>query len=292
MSIHINPRELPFVFTATGAVAANTVAVDWDTETLNCPSFAMQFTSVGAGAVIRVEYSSDQVVWVTGRAETINVGSTGSDLSAVSMYVVPRASRFFRLRFTTAQTSGTTRIAITESFATPINTVSLGGNVSALCQGSGAHDAAIVGVPLRTGARAVTANYTTIANNDTVDSPATLTGAQIYRPFSIPEADWQYAAATGGIAVATAVAAKGAVASNRNYVTGLQVRNSGAVATEFVVLSNATVIWRSQLPAAMTGSMNITLNTPLRGGVNEAISVQALTAGAAVYANLQGYVAP
>ena len=298
MSDYINPDQLPFVYTATGAVPINTVAFDWDLEGIESPSLALHLTNVGAGAVFRIQVSSDQVNWALGRLESSSVGSTASDFNGTGLYVVPKTARFVRLYYLAAQTSGTTRIAITESYATPINTVSLGGtvnvvgNVGAVAQGTGAHDAAVAGFPVRTAARAITANYTAVANGDTADAISTLVGAQIFKPYSIPEADWVYAAAAGGLITNTSTAAKAAVASNRNYVTGVQVRNVNAVATEFVILDGSTVIWRTQLPANQTGTTIATFNTPLKSTVNAAINIQCVTTGAQVYANLQGYVAP
>jgi len=158
--------------------------------------------------------------------------------------------------------------------------------------GQAAHDAGIAGNPVRIGGRALTANYTAVATGDTADFATTLNGAQITKPFSIPDADWQYAAAAGGIVNTTDVVARSAGAAGiRNYVTGIQVRNTNAVATEFVIKEGATVIWRTQLPASMTASQDVVFATPLRGAAATAINVACITTGAAVYANLQGYQA-
>jgi hypothetical protein len=146
---------------------------------------------------------------------------------------------------------------------------------------------------VRIGARAITANYAAVATGDVADLVCTLTGAQITKDFSIPELDWQYAALTGGIVNTADVAVRVAQATGiRNYVTALQVRNTSAVATEFVIKEGATAIWRTQLPAAMTDSQCIVFPTPLKGATATAINVACITTGAAVYANLQGYSAP
>jgi len=82
---------------------------------------------------------------------------------------------------------------------------------------------------------------------------ATLIGALGNKPFSIPEADWQYAGAAGGITGTTDVVLRAATAAGiRNYVTSIDLRNAHAtVATEVVIKDGATVIWRQLLPAAM-----------------------------------------
>jgi hypothetical protein len=117
--------------------------------------------------------------------------------------------------------------------------------------------------------------------------------ALIEKPYGPADLDWQYAAPAGGIITNTAVAVRAAqAAGTRNYVTAMQLRNTNAVATEFVILDGATIIWRGQLPANMAGAEDFNFPTPLRGTAATAINVQCLTTGAAVYANLQGYSAP
>lgn len=160
-------------------------------------------------------------------------------------------------------------------------------------QGTAAIDAAF-GTPLPIAYRAANANPTAMsANADTVGALATMIGALIQKPFAIPESDWQYAAAAGGIVNTTDVAVKAAAAAGiRNYVTALQLRNANAVATEFVVKDGATIIWRTHLPANMTGSMEVEFPTPLKGTAATAVNVACITTGAQVYCNVQGYIAP
>ena len=138
------------------------------------------------------------------------------------------------------------------------------------------------------------ANPTAVTTARGVDLLATLIGALVTKPFSIPEADWQYAAAAGGIVNTTDVVLKAAAAAGiRNYVTSIDVRNAHAtVATEVVIKDGATVIWRQLLPAAMAAPVEITFPTPLRGTAATAVNFACLTTGAQVYVNAQGYAAP
>lgn len=138
------------------------------------------------------------------------------------------------------------------------------------------------------------ANPTAVTTARGVDLLATLIGALVTKPFSIPEADWQYAAAAGGIVNTTDVALKAAAAAGiRNYVTSIDLRNAHAtVATEVVIKDGATVIWRQLLPAAMATPVDITFPTPLRGTAATAVNFACLTTGAQVYVNAQGYAAP
>jgi hypothetical protein len=138
------------------------------------------------------------------------------------------------------------------------------------------------------------ANPVAVTTARGVDLLATLIGALVTKPYAIPEADWQYAAAAGGIINTTDVVLRAAAAAGiRNYVTSIDIRNAHAtVATEVVIKDGATVIWRQLLPAAMTAPVEITFPTPLRGTAATAMNVACITTGAQVYVNAQGFAAP
>lgn len=160
-------------------------------------------------------------------------------------------------------------------------------------QGTAAEDAAAgtAGVIAAGVVRTAVAPTTLIAG-DQARLTMTSGAALVNKPFSVPDTDWQYAAAAGGIINTTDVAVRAAQAAGiRNYVTGIQLRNTNAVATEFVIKDGATVIWRTQLPANMADAQNITFMTPLRGTAATAVNVACIATGAAVYANLQGFSA-
>ena len=138
------------------------------------------------------------------------------------------------------------------------------------------------------------ANPVAVTTARGVDLLATLIGALVTKPYAIPEADWQYAAAAGGIINTADVALRAAAAAGiRNYVTSIDIRNAHAtVATEVVIKDGATVIWRQLLPAAMAAPVEITFPTPLRGTAATAMNVACITTGAQVYVNAQGFAAP
>jgi hypothetical protein len=162
-----------------------------------------------------------------------------------------------------------------------------------ITQGAGGAGAAISGNPFRLGARALTANYAAVTNGQTADLVATLVGALIQKPYAIPEQDWSYAAASGGIVNTSDVPIKGAAAAGiRNYLTALTLSNPSATATEVVVKDGAsTVIWRGHCPANAP-AFAVPLPSPLRGTAATALNVACITTGAAVYVNAQGYTAP
>lgn len=175
-----------------------------------------------------------------------------------------------------------------------VNVIALPSVTVSSWTGQAAHDSAIAGNPMRVAARALTANYATVATGDTADLVTTLVGALIQKPYAIPELDWSYAAPSGGIIVSTDVVLKAAGAAGiRNYVTGMQIQNVHAtVATEIVIKDNATVIWRGYLPANMSQPVDVTFANPLRTTAATVLNFACITTGAQVYVNTQGYQAP
>lgn len=101
---------------------------------------------------------------------------------------------------------------------------------------------------------------------------------------------WAYAGATGGIINTTDVAVKTAAgASVRNYISGIQFKNTSATASEIVIKDGATIIWRGHVSASMTVSDTVVFNPPLRGTANTAVNVAMITTATATIVSLQGY---
>lgn len=114
-----------------------------------------------------------------------------------------------------------------------------------------------------------------------------------------PGFGWTFAASSGGITNTTAVtvATTPSVATNRNYLSGLQIINVGGGAeTEVILRSGTTVLWRSAAPANNTSNGSVPISyyfaNPIRGNAGAEINVSAGTTGAKLYINAQGYVAP
>jgi hypothetical protein len=156
--------------------------------------------------------------------------------------------------------------------------------------GPAAHDAAVSGNPVRIAGRALTSAYTSLASGDTADFITTVQGVQIVKEHCIPELSWQY---TGTLTTTADAAAKAAGAAGiRNHVNGFQYQNTSAVTTEIVIKDGSTVIWKGFASANMNLPANLTFDMPLRGSAAVALNVAALTTGANVLINLQGYQAP
>ena len=166
------------------------------------------------------------------------------------------------------------------------------GNAALFVQGATARNT-VAQNPVVVAGVGATANPTVVVTGRGVEFLTTLVGAQIVKPFSIPELDWSFAGPIAGLTTAADTAAKAAAgASVRNYVTALQVQNTSATASELQIKDGAaTVLWRCLLPAN-SSFLDITFPSPLKGTANTALNIQAVTAGSVVVANLQGYAAP
>jgi hypothetical protein len=122
---------------------------------------------------------------------------------------------------------------------------------------------------------------------DGAGSPLGNGGTLATKPYAFADKDWQ--AASAAIIDTTNFTLKAALASNRNYVTGIQFINTSAVPTEIVIKDNVTVIWRGFAPANMTQMVDIQFNTPLRGTAGVAMYAACITTGTNTYISAQGY---
>jgi len=256
---------------------AGDVAITLDGESVAVTNAALGVTGGGVEATaLRVTLASDS----TG---LVSVDDNGGSLTVDSA------------QLPAALVGG--RLDVVVGAALPAGTNAIG-TVTAV--GSAAHDAAIAGNPERIGFRALTANYAAVATGDTADAVSTLVGAQIQKPYSIPEADWSYAAATSGIVnTTTAVTVQTAGAAGiRNYVTGLQLSSDAlGAATEFAIRDGAggTVLWRMKIgTTGLPDGLNVSFPSPIKGTAATLLEVVTLTASVTggVFVNLQGFQAP
>lgn len=120
------------------------------------------------------------------------------------------------------------------------------------------------------------------------DMPLTQSNPQPVSAAPSPTAWASSGAAITTTADRTLVGAQGA--SLRGYLSGIQLVNSSATATEVVVKDGSTVIWRHYLPAT-SQPFDVEFVQPLRSSPNAALNFAAATTGAGVYVNAQGFVA-
>lgn len=270
---------------------ATSAAVLFTTSMLNYESITVQVTSAGTSCTVTYETSDDGVNWQTTSGLTSsNVGlSAGATISTTTVILqFPRKSLNFRARVSTYGLAGSTVTAIGTLSKNPVAQIGLvyiGGGLSFEGGGVGTN-------PLAIGLEGRTSSKTSVTNATLVRPISTLDGRQITRLNSIPENEWQYAAASGGITNTSDVVLQAAAGAGiKNYLTGLSVANASATATEVVVKDGSTVIWRSYVAANLT-LKDIPFPTPLQSTANAALNVACITTGTQTYVNAQGYKAP
>ena len=274
--------------TATGAVVLFT------TSMLNYESITVQITNAGT-ATITYETSDDNIYWVgTSGLNTESIGSipAAATTSAVGVFQFSRRGLYFRARVS-AYTAGTVTVIGTLSKA-PVT------NVLPAIYGTQGEGGIATSGTFGITAEGRTSSKTSVANAQYVRPIATLDGRLITRQNSIPENEWVYAAASGGITnTTTAVTLVAAQAAGvRNYLTSLQLSSDAlAAATEIAIRDGAggTVLWRGKIGiAGIAGVSNIQFSDPLKSTAATLLEVVTLSASVTggVYVNAQGYIAP
>ena len=276
---------------------ATSAAVLFTTSMLNYESITVQVTSAGTSCTITYETSEDGVNWQsTSGLTTSNVGISANATASTTALILqfPRKASIFRARVSTYG-SGTVSVVGTLS-KVPVAQLGLtfiGGGLSFEGGGSGTN-------PVAVGLEGRTSSKTSVANATLVRPIATVDGRQITRLNSIPENEWQYAAASGGITnTTTAVTLVAAQAAGiRNYLTSLQLSSDAlGAATEIAIRDGAggTVLWRGKIGiAGIAGVSNIQFSDPLKSTAATLLEVVTLSASVTggVYVNAQGYIAP
>lgn len=277
--------------------SVTSAAVLFTQDMLGYESATVQVTSAGTSCTIAYETSDDNTNWVsTGGLNVATIGSSATAITSTAAIGLRFGNllRYFRARVS-IYGSGTVTVVGYARKSPAFNSLpSISSSGTSTVSGPAAHDAAISGAPVRIGARALTANYTAVATGDVADLAATTVGALIQKPFSIPEADWSYAAVSGGEVGTADVAVKAAAAAGlRNYMTWLTAENVHAtVDTEFVVKDGSTVIYRGFVKALGVAPLRITFPSPLKSTAATALNIANITTGSQVYFNCGGYVAP
>lgn len=286
------PISEPDGLTVSGT--ATSAAVLFTTSMLNYESITVQVTSAGTSCTITYETSDDNTNWVySSGLNAASIGTSGIAPSTSTAVITqfPRKALYFRARVSTYG-SGTVSVVGTLSKApvAQLGVVTLSG-VSAV-GGSLPEGNAATTSPVLVGLEARTSSKTSVANASVVRPIATVDGRLVTRLNSIPENEWQYAAASGGIVNTSDVVLQAAAGAGiKNYLTGLSVANASATATEVVVKDGSTVIWRGYL-AAHQHLTDIPFPTPLQSTANTALNVACITTGTQTYISAQGYKAP
>lgn len=276
---------------------ATSAAVLFTTSMLDYESITVQVTSAGSSCTITYETSDDGVSnWVS--TSGLVAGNNGQNLlsitsTATGMFQFARKGLYFRARVSTYG-SGTVTVIGTLS-KVPVTQFS-----GIYTYGTGTEGGVAITNITPVGVEARTSSKTNVSNGQFVRPISTTDGRQIVRLDAIPENEWSYVAASGGITnTTTAVSlAAGAGSGVRNYITSLQVSSDTlGTATEVVIRDGVagTVLWRAKIGTAGTvGIQNIRFHPPLRGSSNTLVEAACVTATGtgSIYLNAQGYKAP
>ena len=276
---------------------ATSAAVLFTTSMLNYESITVQVTSAGTSCTITYETSDDNSNWILiGGLSFTNTGSSAlaTTSSAVGGIQFTRKGLYFRARVSTYGSGTVTAIGtLSKAPVVQLGLMYIGGGASAEGGGTGTNPVAI-GLECRTSSK------TSVSNATLVRPIATVDGRQIVRLDAIPENEWSYVAASGGITnTTTAVTLAGGAGSGvRNYITSLQVYSDTlGTATEVVIQDGVggAILWRAKIGTAGTvGIQDIRFHPPLRGSTNTLLQAACVTATGtgSIYLNAQGYKAP
>ena len=292
-----NPLPVAQTDGLTVSGTATSAAVLFTTSMLNYESITVQVTSAGTSCTITYETSEDGVNWQsTSGLTTSNIGASANTTTSTTAIILqfPRKASIFRARVLTYG-SGTVSVVGTLSKVpvAQLGLIAIAGGLSPEGGGGGTN-------PIVVGLECRTSSKTSVSNASMIRPIATVDGRQITRLNSIPENEWVYAAASGGITntttAATLVAAQ--AAGIRNYLTSLQISSDAlGAATEIAIRDGAggTVLWRGKIgTAGIAGVSTIQFSDPLKSTAATLLEVVTLTASVTggVYVNAQGYIAP
>lgn len=259
------------------------------TDTSGYSSISIQVVSAGSGNY-NIEGSDDGTTWVAIIGRSISGTPAVGLVNAITgQYVFPITAKQFRVRVSSYSSGTCTVLATLRKDIVAPNVIYGGANI----------DNASVNNSMPISYESRTTNKATVTSGFAVHPIATSIGAAVVKPYQIPELDWSFVAAAGGITnTTTAVTLVAAAGSGiRNYLTGIQLSNSTlGTGGEIAVRDGAsgTVIWRGVLATGASDPVQITFPTPIRGTANTLMEFVTLTASVtgAVYVNAQGYQAP
>lgn len=195
-----------------------------------------------------------------------------------------------KLAANTGVTIGAVEIAASQTLAT-VTTVS---TLTTLTGGGIAHDSPDSGNPIKVGAKAVStlATATMVSAADRTDAVSDVDGSIITR-MNFPLGDLKSDAASNTDGASTASSVFTAVASTRNYITGIHVYRTDTGTTpiyiDFRDGTAGSVLWRQVLPPN-GGSITMNSGVPFfRTTANTALAYDVSAATTTVYINVSGF---
>jgi hypothetical protein len=281
-AININPSKVPDGQPFYTAIARRADRIDFYVNDTLIPAATVLIPTLDVSTLPAYLIAVNGAV-APAAAATMNVTAFGvADTGQNAQSIKDPTNPFWQAAVTKPSTAVT---AAQSALAVAIHPTSV-------LNGQSAHDAVIAGAPVRVAGRALSAAYATVATGDTADLMTTLQGVLTTRPYTIPELEWSYASAAGGVINTTDVVLSAAAGAGlRRYIATMTLSNNNATATEVVLKDGATIIWRGHLPANAP-NVHIHFQNPLKTSANAALNFACITTAAAVYVNAQGYTAP
>lgn len=264
-----------------GTFTATSATTIYSLDIKNYQSVAFAFSGTWVGTVV-IEISNDNTNWFNCPCEAID-GTIKTSISSNTLLYTPLQAQYIRVR-SSAYTSGTITVTpylMYDGMSQPM---------TVLAQGNTAVNATpnAFAYPNRVAGLGRSSNPSAVTSGNVQELLMTLLGSPVVTLNAIPENKLAY---TATITVNTDTAAFAAAGAGiRNYVTNLQLQNTGASATVFTLKDGSTVKMTLSLPASMTTPIIIPLSDAIVGTANTAMNVNTATAST-VYVNVQGYKA-
>lgn len=262
--------------------APNTTAIIFDTQGFSGIRFHIPVA--GTASVITPAWSDNGTNFVNGGGfNPVGGGAYVSTItnSTAGMWTMPAQGRWLRLTGASNQTGGVI-VTLSNRTSLPVNPTTTVSGTVVINGGAAAHDAAVSGNPVRIAGRGITSNYTPVANNDTTDIALTTVGAQIIKPYAIPELEW--AAGDTIENSTTPKQLKVATASNKTYLTGLSLAWDTLGAAIEIQLRDIPIVSSTATISGNTLVMSATYNWKVGDLIYvTASTVTGLTAGSYYY---------
>lgn len=267
-------------------------------DTLNLDAIQSVAVQISGNLVgtITFQVSNDKTNWLTKTLYT-PAGASATAPTGAGIWIGDLGARYFRANVT-AYTSGTANITLygtSESQNSGVSSVAVAGNVATTMAASATgspvkledavHASGDAGV-LTLGVRVpTTPAAATSAAGDYGSVAIDSEGKQLLSGQGAPETSWaSHTALTTTSDVSVKVAGAAGI---RNYITDIQIDNTGASPVRVILRDGTTNIWSATVPA--NASYDSQLKTPIRGTAATVVNAQLGAAGTATL-TLAGFI--
>lgn len=278
------PVAQPDMMAFSGSISSAAVLSGMPIDCTGYGSISLQVTNAGTGCTLTYETSEDNTTWFAlGGLGPSGTGGQITTSTALAVYQFRVFCRYFRVRCSTYG-SGTPAV-VGSLHKDPTSVTSRITVDTPATAGITASTTGFMGLAL-----AKTSNPTAVTDGQQVRPLATLLGAMVVRPYSIPEADWKSGPIT--LTASNQVLAAAAGAGIKNYATWCVLTcNASWTANTVQVQDGTTVIFEIDLPAG-AGVYQFPFPSPLATSANAALNIKATgSVTGTCKANFGGYAA-